>query len=117
VRDPDGAPQIPLAVLVECPTIAALAVRLGRSADSSSVVLLHDGGGDAPPVYLVHDADGETLLYRNLAKRIGGRVLYVGKSMFLWRPIAGRPRLLQDFVRFSFENFMKSVPRVATERA
>lgn len=62
-----------LAILVECPTIAALAARFDPAVGTGSLVLLQEGGAEAPPVFLVHDADGETLLYRNLARRLGGR--------------------------------------------
>ena len=43
---------------------------MGRS-KGDSLVLIRDGG-DRPPLFLVHDGDGETMLYRNLAFRIKG---------------------------------------------
>jgi FkbH-like protein len=72
--------RLPLALLVECPTIAALAARLAGPRELASIVVLHQPQvpvHDAPPLFLVHDADGETLLYRNLARRLGaGRMVY-----------------------------------------
>jgi thioesterase domain-containing protein len=69
--------RFPLAALVESPTIEALAARLDVASESRSIVPLNDGGGRLAPLFLVHDADGETLLYRNLARRLGGeRAVY-----------------------------------------
>jgi FkbH-like protein len=67
--------SLPLATLVEAPTIAALGGRIDQPVDQQSLVLL-SGGGNGTPLFLVHDADGETLLYRNLAQRLGDRPVY-----------------------------------------
>jgi FkbH-like protein len=65
----------PLAVLTQCPTIRQLAARIERKEDTQSLVRL--SAGARTPLFLVHDADGETLLYRNLARRLGGtRAVY-----------------------------------------
>ena len=67
--------RLPLATLVEAPTIAALGVRIDQPGEQQSLVLLNRGG-NGTPLFLVHDADGETLLYRNLAQRLGDRPVY-----------------------------------------
>ena len=67
--------RLPLVALVETPTIAGIAARIARPSDLNSLVLLHQGGSELP-LFLVHDADGETLLYRNLARRLGDRPVY-----------------------------------------
>lgn len=60
--------RLPLSTLIEAPTIKQLAAWLssGQSEARSSLVLLKDGKAQ-PPLFLIHDGDGETLLYRNLA--------------------------------------------------
>jgi FkbH-like protein len=63
--------RLPLSVLSDCPTIAALAGLLEGGHHVEPLVLLAAGGPE-PPLFLVHDADGETLLYRNLARRLAG---------------------------------------------
>jgi FkbH-like protein len=63
--------RLPLSVLSDCPTIAALAGLLEGGHQVEPLVLLAAGGPE-PPLFLVHDADGETLLYRNLARRLAG---------------------------------------------
>jgi thioesterase domain-containing protein/acyl carrier protein len=60
---------LPLSTLLTEPTIEQLAALLSQSAQAdgrNSLVLLRDGGSQ-PPVFLIHDGEGETLLYRNLA--------------------------------------------------
>jgi FkbH-like protein len=58
--------RLPLTSLIEAPTIAQLARLLdGTVARGSLVPISH--GGSKSPLFLVHDGDGETMLYRNLA--------------------------------------------------
>jgi thioesterase domain-containing protein/acyl carrier protein len=64
--------DLPLTVFLEFPTIEALAARIERVEETHSLVPLQQGGAGIP-LFLVHDADGETLLYRNLALRFAGR--------------------------------------------
>jgi len=67
--------HLPLSALVETPSVAGIASLIDRPRERRSLVLLH-AGGTAVPLFLVHDADGETLLYRNLAQRLGDRSVY-----------------------------------------
>jgi amino acid adenylation domain-containing protein len=60
---------LPLSTLLTEATIERLAALLSQSAQAdkrNSLVLLRDGGSQ-PPIFLIHDGEGETLLYRNLA--------------------------------------------------
>jgi FkbH-like protein len=61
--------RLPLTALVEAPTIAQLASLMEGGQARDSLVLIR-AGGDQPAVFLVHDGDGETMLYRNLALRL-----------------------------------------------
>src|SRR5208337_4213467 len=60
---------LPLTTLVEAPTIEELAAVVEGKHMSESLVLLRKGG-NKPGIFLVHDGDGETMLYRNLALRL-----------------------------------------------
>jgi non-ribosomal peptide synthetase component F/thioesterase domain-containing protein len=55
--------------LVTDPTIRELATLMGAPVARDSLALIRAGGA-RPPVFLVHDGDGETLLYRNLAQHL-----------------------------------------------
>jgi FkbH-like protein len=74
--------RLPLTAIMESPTVAAFAAALEAPHAGHSLVTLHEGGA-AAPLFLVHDADGETLLYRNLARRIGAT-----RSVYALQPLA-----------------------------
>ncbi|EKQ71208.1 amino acid adenylation enzyme/thioester reductase family protein [Leptolyngbyaceae cyanobacterium JSC-12] len=60
---------LPLSTLLTESTIEQLAAVLKQAKESDihkSVVLLRKGGSK-PPIFFIHDGEGETLLYRNLA--------------------------------------------------
>jgi len=60
---------LPLTTLVEAPTILELTGRLQGTHARDSLVPIRKGG-NKPAIFLVHDGDGETMLYRNLALRL-----------------------------------------------
>jgi thioesterase domain-containing protein/acyl carrier protein len=62
--------KLPLTSLIEASTIERLSRLVGNTVNRDSLVLIRDGGG-RPPLFLVHDGDGETMLYRNLALCLG----------------------------------------------
>jgi thioesterase domain-containing protein/acyl carrier protein len=68
------------AAIMDSPTIPALAQALRAPPKSLSLVTVRAGHGLAagkPPVFLIHDADGQVLLYRNLAYRLDdGRAVH-----------------------------------------
>lgn len=61
--------SLPLTTILEAPTVRRLAARLdaGDTAPASGLIPLKTAG--RRKLFLVHDGDGETLLYRNLARR------------------------------------------------
>jgi amino acid adenylation domain-containing protein len=63
--------SLPLSTLLTEPTVAALARLLGDGPthERSAVVLLR-GGGQKPPIFFVHDGEGEILPYRTLAMKL-----------------------------------------------
>ncbi|MBV8488859.1 MAG: hypothetical protein JO161_11315 [Planctomycetaceae bacterium] len=60
---------LPLTTLVEAPTIEELAAFVEGKNNCDSLVPIRMGGSK-PAIFLVHDGDGETMLYRNLALRL-----------------------------------------------
>ncbi|WP_416674499.1 condensation domain-containing protein [Egbenema bharatensis] len=68
---------LPLSTLVSAPTIEQLAAVLeGTQSQASGSVVLLQAGTAEPPLFLLHDGDGEILLYRNLAHHLPGRTVY-----------------------------------------
>ena len=70
------AVKLPLTAILEHPTVRALALAIdtqrmpGSERGSSSEVLVELKRGGDRHLFLIHDGDGETLLYRNLARRM-----------------------------------------------
>ena len=63
--------KLPLTVLIESPTVRQLAVTLQTSqSDTTFDSIVKLKSGTRTPLFLVHDADGETILYKNLANHL-----------------------------------------------
>jgi len=71
--------KLPLSTLVTAPTIAQLAqvLRSNVSTIREMTVLLKQGTGRSS-FFIIHDGDGETLLYRSLANRLSPSVSVYG---------------------------------------
>lgn len=70
IRDLTGV-NLPLATLFDAPTVEKLADALRRNtAKWSSLVPIH-AGGSRVPLFLIHGAEGNVLLYRQLAQHLG----------------------------------------------
>ncbi|MCM1984681.1 amino acid adenylation domain-containing protein [Lyngbya confervoides] len=82
----------PLTLLLEAPTIRELATRLTRTSPSQGQALVVPlrGGQTHPPLFLLHDADGDTSLYLNLAAQMrGDRAVYGLQA----RQVQGQPEV------------------------
>jgi amino acid adenylation domain-containing protein len=66
--------KLPLATLFQAPTIEKLGeILVSRDMNFwNSLVLLKPGNLNLAPLFLVHDADGETMLYSSLANHLEG---------------------------------------------
>ena len=62
--------RLPLSSLIEASTIERLAHLVAGSTNQDSLVLLRAGESQRPALFLVHDGDGETMLYRSLAMNL-----------------------------------------------
>jgi thioesterase domain-containing protein len=76
--------RLPMTTILEAPTIAALAARIDADGQGQggvvreSLKVLRPGDASAPALFLVHDGEGETLLYANLARRLPEGVAVYG---------------------------------------
>jgi len=71
--------RLRLTTILEAPTVRQLALRLRAqpsAAGGSNLITLREGKRGR--LFLVHDGDGETLLYRNLAQRLPEGIAVVG---------------------------------------
>jgi len=65
--------KLPLSTLLQFPTVRTLADRIEENGDFSfcSSLVPIQVGGDKPALFLVHGAEGNVLLYKNLAHYLG----------------------------------------------
>lgn len=70
--------NLPLTTIIEAPTVRHLAAQVDRGevARHGGLIALRPAG--ARKLFLVHDGDGETLLYRNIAQRAPAEVSVYG---------------------------------------
>lgn len=69
--------RLPMTTILEAPTVERLARRIEGGA-RASLKMLKPGAEGGPALFLVHDGDGETLLYANLARRLPEEVAVYG---------------------------------------
>lgn len=101
---------VSLSALIEAPTVARLARLIETRTPRDSMVLIREGEG-GPPVFLVHDGDGETLLYRNLALRLHRRHAVFGLNP---RALPGVPMAhtrIGDMAAYHIEKMRSVQPR------
>jgi FkbH-like protein len=74
--------KLPLSMIVSSPTVRTLARQIGSQAATAGLLVeLHASAqavGSLRNLFLVHDGDGETLLYTNLARRMTNSVRVIG---------------------------------------
>lgn len=76
--------KLPNDVLFQAPTIAQMAafIQTLNTVSSWDSLLIVQAGGTKPPIFLIHDVDGETILYLNLVKNLEpDRPVYVLRPM------------------------------------
>jgi len=111
--------KLPLSTLLTAATIEQLAAVLEQETTSQpqeptyyeSMVLLHKGSSQKPPLFLIHDADGETLVYRSLAQHLDPSL-----TVYALRPYSapGCPLLhtrIADMIAFYIEQIRTVQPQ------
>jgi FkbH-like protein len=103
--------DLPLTTILEAPTVRQLARRLvAPLADGEGpLVLLKDGG--ERHLFLVHDGDGETLLYRHLALRMPEDVTVYGIRPFR----AGKIELAHARLESMASDYLREVQRLCPQ--
>ena len=62
--------KLPLTAILETPTVRTFSRRLNQARNPNSEALIELRPGGSRKFFFVHDGDGETLLYLNLARRM-----------------------------------------------
>ncbi len=104
--------ELPLAALLEAPTIYALAerIRSGENEDWSPLVTIQEGRNSIP-LFCMHGAGGNVLLYRDLALQLGPSQTVYGlqaQGMDGLRPILGR---IEDMAALYVRAIRKAYPK------
>ena len=109
--------KLPLTTILEYPSIRALALAIdaqrtaGSARGASSEVLVELKPGGERHFFLIHDGDGETLLYRNLARRMPDHVSVFGIEP---RRLTGVPLAhtrIEDMAKFYIKEMRNKQPR------
>jgi FkbH-like protein len=111
------AVKLPLTTILEHPSIRALALAIDTQrmtpsdrGESSEVLVELKHGGERH-FFLIHDGDGETLLYRNLARRMPDDVSVFGIEP---RRLTGVPLAhtrIEDMAKFYIDAMRNKQPR------
>jgi acyl-CoA synthetase (AMP-forming)/AMP-acid ligase II/thioesterase domain-containing protein/NAD(P)-dependent dehydrogenase (short-subunit alcohol dehydrogenase family)/acyl carrier protein len=94
------------ATLFEAPTVAQIATKLdpqnAGAAPGSLMKITVDASG--PPLFLIHDADGETILYRSLALALPGT------SVFALKPHAALHTSVEQMSKYYIDQIREAQP-------
>jgi FkbH-like protein len=99
--------KLRLTAILDSPTVRALARYVEPQRTERSGVLIELKRGAARNLFLVHDGDGETLLYRNLARRMPENLAVLGIEP---RRVPGVPLAhtrVEEMARFYVEEIRK----------
>jgi thioesterase domain-containing protein len=103
--------KLPLTTILDSPTVRTLSLALEAQRTERSDVLVELKCGDIRNLFLVHDGDGETLLYLNLARRMPDDVAVFGIEP---RHLKGVPLAhgrIEDMAAFYVEQVRRKQPR------
>jgi FkbH-like protein len=102
--------RLPLTSILDCPTIRELVPRVEAQAEQRSGILIELKPGGSHFLFLIHDGDGETLLYRNLALRLPDDIAVFGIEP---RRLVGVPLAhtrIEDMARFYIKEMRRKQP-------
>jgi oxalate---CoA ligase len=103
--------HLPDTAILDAPTVRALAQRIEQSGSMQSDSLIELRRGGPRNLFMVHDGDGETLLYLNLARRMPDDLAVFGIEP---RRVAAGPlahTTIEGMAAFYLEEMRKKQPR------
>ena len=103
--------KLPLTTILDCPTIRSLAPRVEPQADLRSGILIELKRGGPHCLFLIHDGDGETLLYRNLARRLPDDLAVFGIEPRRLSMVPLAHTRIEDMAQFYIKEMRSKQPR------
>jgi FkbH-like protein len=102
--------KLRLTAILDSPTVRALARYVEPQRTERSGVLIELKRGAVRNLFLVHDGDGETLLYRNLARRMPENLAVLGIEPRRVPGVALAHTRIEEMARFYVEEIRKRQP-------
>jgi FkbH-like protein len=103
--------KLPLTTILSAPTIRTLARHIGGQAADATDSLIELKGGSSRNLFLVHDGDGETLLYSNIARRMPVDVAVYGVNPQAKPNIPLAQSCVEDMASSYIDEIRKKQPR------
>lgn len=103
--------KLPLTTILDYPTVRALARRIESTNPAQSDVLIELKPGGPRSLFLIHDGDGETLLYRNLARRLPPELSVYGIEPRRLSRVPLAHTRIEDMARFYIEEMRRKQPK------
>lgn len=102
--------KLRLTTILDAPTVRSLAKHIQPNRAAGSNVLITLKESDGKTLFLVHDGDGETLLYKNLAERMPDNIQVVGIEPRSLPNIPLAHASVEDMARFYIEAIRQKQP-------
>ncbi len=102
--------KLPLTCILESPTVRAFSHRLSQIRNPHSEGLIQIKFGGPRTLFLIHDGDGETLLYLNLARRMPGDLAVFGIEPRRIAGVALAHGSIEDMASFYIDQVRKKQP-------
>lgn len=103
--------KLPLTAILESPTVRKLALHIDPNAVVRSDILIELKPGGTSYLFLIHDGDGETLLYRNLARRLPKEFTVYGIEPRRLSRVPLAHTRIEDMARFYIEQIRLKQPK------
>ena len=102
--------KLPLTTILTSPTVRALSRQIDTQSRFSPLVELNRNEQAERKLFLVHDGDGETLLYSNLARRLAAKIAVFGIGPQIAMGVALAHTRIEDMAAYYVERMREKQP-------
>jgi thioesterase domain-containing protein len=103
--------ELPLTTILNAPTVRKLCRHIEARSEVSGIVELRASREASKNLFLVHDGDGEVLLYSNLAKRLSKQIAVLGISPRTTEGIPLAHTRIEDMAGYYIDRVKAAQPR------